>query len=60
TVNKNVGMAKKIVEMVVPRIPEERECICASALEYGIITAPEAIPAATKERLKDIIGKYVS
>lgn len=60
TVNRNVAMAKKIVELAAPRIPETRECSCASAMEYGVMTAPEAIPAATKEKLKDIIGKYIS
>ncbi|MCL5883218.1 MAG: S-methyl-5'-thioadenosine phosphorylase [Actinobacteria bacterium] len=60
TVNKNVAMAKKIVEESVPRIPETRGCGCASAMQYGVMTAPEAIPAATKEKLKDIIGKYIS
>jgi 5'-methylthioadenosine phosphorylase len=59
TVNKNVAMAKKIVETAVPRIPETRDCGCTSAMQYGVMTAPEAIPAATKEKLKDIIGKYI-
>ncbi|RJQ44044.1 MAG: S-methyl-5'-thioadenosine phosphorylase [Gaiellales bacterium] len=59
TVNANVGMAKKIVETVVPRIPETRECECATAMQYGVMTAPDAIPAETKEKLKDIIGKYI-
>jgi len=59
TMNNNVAMAKKIVEVVVPRIPEERTCPCANAMQYGVMTAPETIPAATKEKLKNIIGKYV-
>ncbi|MHB8858791.1 MAG: S-methyl-5'-thioadenosine phosphorylase [Thermoleophilia bacterium] len=59
TVGKNVAMAKKIVEESVPRIPETRGCGCASAMQYGVMTAPEAIPDATKEKLKDIIGKYI-
>jgi len=59
TVNANVGMAKKIVETVVPRIPETRECECATAMQYGVMTAPDAIPAETKEKLRDIIGKYI-
>ncbi|MHB9111131.1 MAG: S-methyl-5'-thioadenosine phosphorylase [Thermoleophilia bacterium] len=59
TMDNNVATAIKIVEAAVPRIPEKRECICASAMEYGIITAPEVIPPETKEKLKDIIGKYV-
>ena len=61
TMNNNVDMAKKIVETAVPRIPETRtECGCATAMQYGVMTDPAAIPAATKEKLKDIIGKYIS
>ncbi|MHB1413101.1 MAG: S-methyl-5'-thioadenosine phosphorylase [Thermoleophilia bacterium] len=61
TMNNNVDMAKKIVETAVPRIPETRtECGCATAMQYGVMTVPEAIPAATKEKLTDIIGKYIS
>lgn len=60
TMDNNVAMAIKIVEMAVPRIPEKRECICATAMEYGIITSPEVIPPETKIKLKDIIGKYVA
>ena len=60
TMNNNVDMAKKIVETAVPRIPETRtECGCATAMQYGVMTDPAAIPAATKEKLKDIIGKYI-
>ncbi len=59
TMNKNVDMAKKIIETAVPRIPETRECGCATAMQYGVMTDPAVIPAATKEKLKDIIGKYV-
>jgi len=59
TVGKNVAMAKKIVDTAVPRIPEERTCSCVNAMEYGIMTAPDAIPEETKIKLKDIIGKYV-
>ncbi len=61
TMNKNVDMAKKIVETAAPRIPETRtECGCATAMQYGVMTDPAAIPPVTKEKLKDIIGKYIS
>jgi len=60
TVNKNVGMAKKMVETVIPRIGTERACSCASAMEYGVMTDPAVIPDETKIKLKDIIGKYIS
>ncbi len=57
--NKNVETAKKIVEAAVQRIPDERNCMCAGALENAILTAPDAIPPETKEKLRDIIGKYI-
>ncbi len=38
----------------------ERGCKCGSALAMAIITARDAIPAQTRERLKLIIGKYVA
>jgi 5'-methylthioadenosine phosphorylase len=59
TMDANVSKAIEIVEKVLPLIPEKRECICASAMEYGVITAPEVIPAETKAKLRDIIGKYI-
>ena len=60
TMNRNVDMAKKIIETAVPRIPETRtECGCATAMQYGVMTDQALIPPATKEKLQDIIGKYV-
>jgi 5'-methylthioadenosine phosphorylase len=55
----NVEMAKKIIKMVVGRIPAKRSCECGTALMGAIVTAPEKIPAETKEKLKLIIGKYI-
>jgi 5'-methylthioadenosine phosphorylase len=37
-----------------------RDCLCARALQYAIITDPAAIPQSAKERLAPIIGKYVT
>ncbi|MDO8672119.1 MAG: S-methyl-5'-thioadenosine phosphorylase, partial [Dehalococcoidia bacterium] len=56
---KNVDNAKKIIKHAAARIPGERTCACASALENAIITAPDLIPAQVKADLKLIIGKYV-
>ncbi|GAH63796.1 unnamed protein product, partial [marine sediment metagenome] len=44
----------------VSRIPEKRDCECATALKGAILTAPEAIPAEQKQKLNLIIGKYIS
>ncbi|MBI5407329.1 MAG: S-methyl-5'-thioadenosine phosphorylase [Nitrospirae bacterium] len=57
--NKNVETSKKIIKEAVGSIPADRNCPCSAAMSHAIITAPESIPAETKERLKLIIGKYV-
>ena len=57
--NLNVAMAKKILETVIPLIPEQRSCACASALENAIITPLDKVPAEAKERYSLLIGKYV-
>ena len=56
---KNVDTAKKIIGMVAERIPQSRECVCASALDSNILTDPQKIPARTKRDLSLLIGKYV-
>ena len=57
---KNADNAKKIIRLAVGRIPERRDCLCASALKAAIITAPEMIPAEQKEKLNLLIGKYLT
>ncbi len=56
---KNVATAQVIVATAASRIPETRECECATALERGIITAPDLIPAQMKRDLNLLIGKYI-
>jgi 5'-methylthioadenosine phosphorylase len=57
---KNVDVAKKIIRASVGKIPKERKCVCASALKDAIVTNSSLIPKETKEKLKPIIGKYIS
>jgi len=57
---KNVARAKEIVATAASRIPESRECECATALERGIITPPEVIPEQMKRDLDLLIGKYLT
>jgi 5'-methylthioadenosine phosphorylase len=40
-------------------MPVERACACASAARFAVLTQPDAIPAATKERLNLLFGKYL-
>lgn len=58
-IKQNVAMAKSIIRNAVRRIDRERDCPCASALRYAIITDKAAIPDETRERLDLIIGSYV-
>jgi len=60
TMLHNIDNAKKIIKLAVSRIPDKRNCECATALKMAIITAPSAIPAGQKEKLGLIIGKYIS
>jgi len=58
--SKNVGNAKELIKAAVPLLAAERECECASALKFAIMTAPETIPAEAKTRLGLLIDKYIS
>jgi 5'-methylthioadenosine phosphorylase len=40
-------------------MPRERTCACATALQFAILTSPEAIPEAIREKLALLLGKYV-
>jgi 5'-methylthioadenosine phosphorylase len=56
---KNIENAKKIISMVIKKIPEKRSCSCKDALKYAIITDKKLIPAKVKKDLGIIIGKYI-
>ncbi len=58
--HQNIDTAKKIIKLAVSRIPEKRNCGCATALETAIVTDPELIPAEQRKKLNPLIGKYIS
>ena len=60
TMRRNVDTAKSIIKLAVGRIPEKRDCPCATALEIAIVTDPKAIPAEQKKKLGLLIGKYIT
>jgi 5'-methylthioadenosine phosphorylase len=55
---KNAENAARVVRETVAGLPRERSCKCGSALVHAILTDRKKIPAATKKRLRLIIGKY--
>lgn len=48
---QNVRDAQNIVRAAVAGFPEERHCGCREALRNAVLTSPDAIPAAARERL---------
>jgi 5'-methylthioadenosine phosphorylase len=56
---KNAENAAKVVKATVAAMPTSRSCKCGSALAHAILTDPTKIPAATKEKLRLILGKYL-
>jgi 5'-methylthioadenosine phosphorylase len=57
--HQSIDTAKKIIKLAVTRIPEKRNCGCATALKTAIITDPKLIPNEQKKRLNLLIGKYL-
>lgn len=60
TLQQNIGTIKQIIKLAVNRVPDERECECATALATGLVTARNLIPEAQKKKLDLFIGKYIN
>lgn len=57
---KNAEVGKEILRAALPRANGELfDCACQHALENAIVTNPDLIPQATRERLDIIVGKYL-
>jgi 5'-methylthioadenosine phosphorylase len=59
TMRQNIENARKTIKLAVGRLPEKRECDCATALGPAIVTPPELVPAEQKQKLDLLIGKYI-
>jgi len=59
TMIHNIDFAKRIIKSAVSRIPDERNCECATALKMAIVTSRNVIPSEQKKKLNLLIGKYV-
>jgi 5'-methylthioadenosine phosphorylase len=47
------------VRHAVALLPRERTCGCATAAKFAVMTSRDAIPAATREKLSVLYGKYL-
>ncbi|HEV2274879.1 MAG TPA: S-methyl-5'-thioadenosine phosphorylase [Acidobacteriaceae bacterium] len=57
--HQNSANAARVVRAAVAAMPKERSCACASAMQFAILTNPEMIPPATRDKLDLLIGKYL-
>lgn len=58
-IHQNVAMAKNIIRHAVGRLASERNCPCATAMQYAVITDRKVIPEKAKEDLALLVGKYL-
>jgi 5'-methylthioadenosine phosphorylase len=56
---KNAETAKAVLRAAVRRLPIPRECECATALKYALVTPPDLVPEAVKRELAPIVGRYM-
>jgi 5'-methylthioadenosine phosphorylase len=56
---RNAENACKVVAAAVGAMPEGRSCKCGSALAHALITDLATVPAATREKLDLLVGKYL-
>jgi 5'-methylthioadenosine phosphorylase len=56
---KALDTVKRILKLLLPSIPQARDCACASALKYAVATETKYIPENKKKELGLLIGKYL-
>jgi 5'-methylthioadenosine phosphorylase len=56
---QGTALAQRALRRILPAVPPERSCPCATALKNAIATAPDAIPPHTRQRLAPLLGKYL-
>jgi 5'-methylthioadenosine phosphorylase len=56
--NQNAENACAVVREAVSQMPRERKCGCGTALRFAVMTQPEQVPAATREKLRFLLDKY--
>jgi len=56
---QSVRTAKSTIRKTIGYLPDQRECLCATALKHALITSKKLIPEKTKKDLEPILGKYL-
>jgi 5'-methylthioadenosine phosphorylase len=58
TLNKNTLVAQEAIRNLARNLTEERTCDCDQTLASALITRPEIIPPATREKVDLLVKKY--
>lgn len=56
---RNTRIAQDCINLLAQNPSSERSCECAQALATAIISSPEAVPPATRDKLRLLTGKYL-
>lgn len=59
TLHHNTAIAQQAVRNLARDLVQARDCQCGQALATALITAPDAIPADTRQRLGLLVSKYL-
>lgn len=59
TIKQNVAAAQQTIQGLVASLDTSRPCACGSALQHAVMTAPDRIDPATRQRLGLLIGRYL-
>ena len=57
--NKNTQIAQQAVHHLAHSLEEEQRCECSHALASALITQPDVIPPATRQKLDLLVKKYL-
>ncbi len=55
----NTARARQVLGALIPALPDVRTCACGDALATALLTDRSAVPAAARERLAPLIGRYL-
>jgi len=56
---KGVDTVKRVLKLLLPSIPERRDCACGSALKHAVVTDAKYVSENKKKELELLIGKYL-
>jgi len=59
-IHKCIDAVKRILKLLIPSIPQVRDCACASALRDAVATETKYITKEKRKELELFIGKYLS